>query len=163
MPKNTRERDQIWNCPTNPVPSDDDNRPAAISPDQGLNVPAPFPGLVTKFLDRTNAPVYRPGETPPIDPDNPPPPIVPPPVTPPDYPDPPPEFLDGYWEVFHTYDPGVASASLDGGHNWEPVSIWDQNDAYEEVIVFGENFDNIDAGQSLSGHQSSFGSSGDWT
>ena len=48
---NIRERDQIWNCPTNPVASDDGLPESIPSPGNGVNLPAPFPGLVTKELE----------------------------------------------------------------------------------------------------------------
>ncbi len=48
---NVRERDQIWNCPTNPIASDDGPPDAIPSPDRGAGLPAPFPGLVTKDLE----------------------------------------------------------------------------------------------------------------
>lgn len=152
MPINVRERDQIWNCPTNPVASGDDPVAAIPSPATGVNVPAPFPGVVTKFLEKGTP--NEPGQPPPVDPESPP---IKPPPEPPVYPEPPPEFLDGYWEVWHTYTVGDASDTLDGGHNWYPASTWNQMEVIEQTLVFRDSFDTAPPGTSLFDHVPDFG------
>jgi len=63
---NVRERDQIWNCPENPIVSDDGSPDAIAAPGQGSGLPAPFPGIVTKEIDP--GPPAPPTPTPPVPP-----------------------------------------------------------------------------------------------
>lgn len=152
MPINVRERDRIWQDEVGDTPV-----PAIPSPATGVNLPAPFPIGIIKTLPKG---VYSPDG--PTDPSLPPI-IVDPPVDPEDpTPDPPPAFLDGYWEVFHQYPIGAAGATLSGGHNWMPGSSWAQSDTIEQTVVFADAFEDEVAGNNLEGHEADFGATGAW-